>query len=738
MSSVDPSSPVPLDASGAGVWATVLQPVGELASLPAGRSATSPFDDLTGLPFEDPILVFALAVTCFLVAPLVMERYRLPGIVGIILVGALVGPNALGLLERGETIVLLGNVGLVYLMFLAGLEIDLAEFRRNRSRSAGFGLLSFAIPQAVGTLVGVHLLGFGWATALLFASVFASHTLLAYPVVTRFGVGDNRAVTTAIGGTILTDTLALLVLAVVAAAAVGDLTPGFWVQLGVGLTVFFVGTWLLVPRVGRWFFRTVNEESYVEYLFVLAVAFIAAYAAELAGVEAIIGAFLAGLALNPLVPSHGVLMNRTEFVGNAIFIPFFLLSIGMLVDVAVLLDGPATLVIAAALVAMTLATKLGAAATAGWLYDYTPAEVGAVFGLSVGQAAAALAVTLVGFEIGLFDDAVVNAVILLILVISVVAPAATERSARRIAMAADRDYEPGDLPRRVLLPFSRGSEQRESLLDVAILLRDPAAGEPIYAVTVVRPDAGDGDVDAAVAEAEAIHDASSAYAAGAEVSVVSQTRLNHNVASGIAAAATETRASTIVIGWDGASSRTQSTFGTVIDRVLQNTLQQVVVTRVREPLNLTGRVVVVLPPTVEHNAGVHETVHAVKTLASELDAPVDAHVVREGGDGSDERPAHAPDQSIADRYRSLFGSVAPEAPFTVHEIDGWDAVDELLERVTVDDLVVVVSARRGHLGWHPELRTLPKRVATTAPGNFAVVYVPVVRDRDDRRFLRMR
>ncbi len=674
----------------------------------------------TSLPFEDPILVFALAVVCFLVAPILMERYRLPGIVGIILVGALIGPNALGLLDRGETIVLLGNVGVVYLMFLAGLEIDLAEFRNNRAQSVGFGLLSFLVPQVSGTVVGVYLLGFSWLTALLFASVFASHTLLAYPVVSRLGIGDNRAVTATIGGTIFTDTLALLVLAVVAAAAVGDVTVGLWLQLVAGLVLFFGGTWFLVPRVGRWFFRTVHEESYFEYLFVIAVAFVAAYAAEIAGFEAIIGAFVAGLAINPLVPRHGVLMNRVEFVGNALLIPFFLLSVGMLVDFRIVFGTPATLILTGVLVAMTVATKLGAAATAGWLYGYTTDEVGSVFGLSVGQAAAALAVTLVGFEIGLFDDALVNAVVLMILVISVLAPTVTDRYGRNIALAEEQPYELTDTPQRILLPFSQDSKYHEELLDVAMLLRKPDSTEPIYTLTVVRPGSGD-RTDAAVANAEQNLDRSAAYAAGAEVPIDSQTRVTGNVASGIVRAATENRASTVLIGWDGADSRTQSTFGRTIDRVLRQTSQQVVVTRVHSPLNVTERVAVLLPPEIDHNDGFYEAVRSVKILANGLGADLHAYAV--GGD-----PEH---------YRTLLNRVSPDVSVFVHGVDGWSDVYELLEGIAADEFVVAMSARRGRLGWHAELQTLPKRIATTTPGNFAVVYLRAERTGDERRFLEL-
>ena len=228
---------------------------------------------LPPLPFDDPVVIFAIAMAVFFVAPLVFERYRLPGIIGIIVVGAAIGPNGLGLLDRTETFVVLGEAGLVYLMFLAGLEIDLGEFVANRDRSLVFGALSFLVPQGLGMAVGIWLLEFDVLTAALYAAIFSSHTLLAYPIVAQLGIVKNEAVTATIGGTIFTDTAALLVLAIVAGAVAGDLTVGFWASLGLGLVALVAGTWLLIPRLGRWFFRNVSEESYFEFLFVMAVLF---------------------------------------------------------------------------------------------------------------------------------------------------------------------------------------------------------------------------------------------------------------------------------------------------------------------------------------------------------------------------------------------------------------------------------------------------------------------------------
>ena len=678
----------------------------------------------SSLPIDDPVLIFTLALLTFLVTPLLIERARLPGIVGIILAGAAIGPNALGLLERGETIILLGQVGIIYLMFLAGLEIDRRELAESRAESLSFGLLSFVIPQVTGTFVGVFLFGFSWPTALLFASVFASHTLLAFPVISRLGITNNRAVSTTIGGTILTDTLALLVLAIVAAAVGTGLTFGFWLQLAGGLLVFFVGSWLVLPRLASWFFRTVTEDSYFEYLFVMTLLFATAYAAELAQIEAIIGAFLAGLALNPLIPKQGVLMNRIEFVGNALFIPFFLLSVGMLVDLRALVTGIDTLALSAALITMTLVTKYVAAWLAGGLFGYTSAEIHSMFALSAGQAAAALAVTLVGFQLGLFDQTLVNAVVVMILGISVISPAVAERAGREIARE-NQQKSPDTASRldRVLIPFSPASRYKEELLSLALFLREPSSNEPIYTVRVVQPDVNYVATDAAIAAVETADLELKSYAAGAEVDLDSQARIGFNIASEVAAAATEIRATTLVVGWDGAPSRRQQMLGTVLDQILRETTQLVFVSRVHEPLNTTTRIRLVLPPDCQHNDGFEEAIDKITILAKATDATIDGLAI-------DSDPAV---------FEAALSASAPAVPARVDRHSDWDGLLEVFETdCRPTDMIVCLSARRGQLGWHPELQTLPNRIARLAAGNFAIVYLPTVRADDDRRFLTLR
>jgi Kef-type K+ transport system membrane component KefB len=691
------------------------------------RAAAYPME--TGLslepPFEEPVLIFGLAMVVFFIAPLLLERFRLPGIIGIILVGAAIGPDGFGLFADSEGIELLGEAGLIFLMFVAGLEINLNQFIEYKDRSLVFGSFSFLIPQTLGTIVGIYVLDLQLASALLFAAIFSSHTLLAYPVISRLGIAKNEAMTATIGGTILTDTLALLVLAVVIASLGGATGAAFWGQFAIGLTVFFVGVWVVVPRLGRWFFRSHDEESYYEFLFVMAILFLCAILAEVVGVKHIIGAFLAGLALNRLIPESGPLMNRIEFVGNALLIPFFLLWVGTLVDVRAVFAGSETLLIAGSLTVMVVVTKLAASWVTGQLYDYTTDEMLGMFGLSVGQAAAALAIVLIGFEEGVpgFTQDMINGTVLMILVVSVLSPTLVSRSGKALVREEQQEeYDPSDSPQRILVPVSKQSEYREELLDLALTIRDEKSEEPIYTASVVRP-GEEIETEAEVAAIEAEMEAVEEYAAGAEVDLESHTRVSHNIASGIVQSVLENRISTIVIGWDGARSRRQNVFGHIIDQVLTRASQLTLVGRVREPINTTERIVLVLPPGIDHNDGFFEALHTVKRLSEQTGAPI--HGLTTNGN-----PA---------QFERLFEMVEPETPGEVDSIGDWGNVLTVLrDEVDEGDLVVLMSARRDNMGWHNELETLPKSISTLTDGNFIIVYPAKEERADDRRFLQFK
>lgn len=301
------------------------------------------------LPLENPVLVFSLILFIILLAPILLKRFNVPGIIGLILAGVLVGPFGLNFLEKSSAIDLFSTIGLLYIMFIAGLELDLNEFKTNRNKSLLFGLFTFAFPLGIGFPVCYYFLGYDFNASFLTASMFATHTMVAYPIVSALGVAKNRAVAITVGGTILTDTAVLIILAVIIGKSEGNLNANFWVTMTISLAVFSTIVLVLIPKVARWFFRKLESEKHSHYIFVLSMVFLAAFLAEMAGVEPIIGAFLAGLGLNKLIPHSSALMNRIEFIGNSLFIPFFLISVGMLVDIAVIFSGPTALIIAGTL-----------------------------------------------------------------------------------------------------------------------------------------------------------------------------------------------------------------------------------------------------------------------------------------------------------------------------------------------------------------------------------------------------
>ncbi|PKP35973.1 MAG: sodium:proton antiporter, partial [Bacteroidetes bacterium HGW-Bacteroidetes-15] len=283
----------------------------------------------SSLPLTNPVLKFLVILIIILSAPILLNKLKIPHILGLIIAGAIIGPNGFNLLLRDSGIILSGTAGLLYIMFLAGLEINMDEFKRNSSKSLMFGLYTFLIPMILGILSSYYILNLSMLSSILVASMYASHTLIAYPILSKLGVTKSRAVNIAVGGTMITDTLALLVLAVIVGLTTGEVNSAFWIKLSVSILSFGLIVMLLFPIIGRWFLKR-YEDNVSQYIFVLVMVFLGAVLAEAAGIEAIIGAFLSGLALNRLIPSTSPLMNRIEFVGNAVFIPFFLIGVGML------------------------------------------------------------------------------------------------------------------------------------------------------------------------------------------------------------------------------------------------------------------------------------------------------------------------------------------------------------------------------------------------------------------------
>lgn len=665
-------------------------------------------------PLEEPVLIFGFAVLIFLIFPILMGKLRVPSIIGPILAGIIVGPNGLELLARDSTIELLGTVGLLFIMFIAGLELDLDGFKKYRNRSILFGFLSFSIPFILGIIVGLSL-GLSMLSAILFGSIFSSHTLLGYPAISRLGVAKNKAVTTAVGGTLLTDSLALLVLAVITGASEDHLTFGFLIYLIIATTLFAVVVLTLTPYLTKWFFKRSNHEGTIEFNFVLVILFVAGAISLFVKLEPIIGAFLAGLALNRYIYDHGPLMNRISFTANALFIPFFLLSVGMLMDLRVLISSSDALLT----ILLVSITAIGSKLLASWItskvYGYSKTENKVIFGLSTTHAAATLAITLVGYRLGLFDQQIINAVIVIILVTCILGPYFCEKYGRKLAVVQDKTVLDDTLPERILIPMAN-PKTMESLLDLGFLLKKAQkTDEPLYPLTIVQKDLKQASNE--VAQAESMLGHALMYASGADVSAKILTRVDHNIGWGIERAATEERITTIIVGWDGVDVGSQKVFGKVIDNFLEHTYQRSFITSIRQPLNTMERMILILPNNVVYKPGFEDSISIIKSIASQLSATIKGYVIRDD----------------IETYKKVSERVHPNVKIEFQSIDSWNSLFEnALTDVKSTDLVTLLSARKGTVAWHPELETIPKKLASMNHGNFIVFYPTEMKETDIR------
>jgi Kef-type K+ transport system membrane component KefB len=567
------------------------------------------------LPVKNPVLILALTLLIILFAPLFLKRLRIPGIIGLIIAGVIIGPNTLHIIEKSTSFELFSKTGLLYIMFLAGLEIDMQEYKQNRSKSLVFGAFTFFIPIIIGYLVCIYLFNFTLWPALLLASMFSTHTLLSYPIVSNMGIVKNRAVQVSFGGTIITDSAVLILLGVITNVVGGEINSMFWLRLVISLALLCFSVLYLLPKVSRWFFRNLEGQGSSQYIYVLATVFISGFFSELAGVEPIIGAFLAGLALNRVIPHNSVLMNRIIFIGNTLFIPFFLISAGMLVDFRVFFTGTGALVFAGILSLTALVTKWLAAQVTGFIYKYTKYEKRVMFGLSASHAAATLAVIKVGYDVGLFDQNVINGTIILILISCMVSSFVTERAARKIAMTEkEASKKIIDRTERILIPVSN-PENIARLIDLALLIKDPASPEPIYPLSIVEENA---DADEKINVVKKVIDGVVEQISSGDKKVQVLKKVDLSIVDGVARTAKAYSISDILISWKAQQGNSNIIFGNIADNLLVKTRQSVIISKIIQPLNTYNRVVVILTPNAELETGFSLVVRKMNAMMKQL------------------------------------------------------------------------------------------------------------------------
>lgn len=659
------------------------------------------------IPLQNPVLIFSLILAIILLAPILLRKLNIPSIIGLILSGVIIGPFGLNVLEKSSAVDLFSTIGLLYIMFIAGLELDLNEFRSNRFKSILFGVFTFVIPIAIGFPVIYFWFDYDLLPAMLISSMFATHTLVAYPIVSKLGLAKNRAVAITVGGTILTDTGVLIALAVLTGAGEGNTGSDFWMQLGISITLFTLFMMLVVPRIAKWFFRKLESEKYSHYIFVLAVVFFAAFLAEAAGLEPIIGAFAAGLSLNKLIPPSSSLMNRIEFIGNSLFIPFFLISVGMLVNISVLFSGYTAIIIAVVLSVVAITGKWVAAFLTQVIFKFSRAQRRLIFGLSSAHAAAILAVALVGKEAGLVDDTILNGIIILILITCVVSSFVTERASKKIIL------ETGDQPLKaengrhsehILIPVT-SIQKMEKLIDFVALIKDKKSVHPVSLLAVVP---NDEDSESRIIKVRQDLEVCVKYAAATETRLNIAVTIDHHFLSGIVRKSREIMAETIVFPWPDSGTLSDRKSDIRLENILEQIEKTVFICHINKPASSYKRLIIVAPPYIEKESDFGFWMEKTIQLASELKIEM---VFFSNGTTRG---------AIANALILLKNHVSNE----LRPFENWDDFLILSRFIREDDIVLFIGSRKGSFSFNQQLESIPAKLEKYFSRNTRILFYP--------------
>ncbi|HMM10826.1 MAG TPA: cation:proton antiporter [Bacteroidales bacterium] len=664
------------------------------------------------LPLKDPVLIFSIILFIILFAPILLNKLKIPHLIGLIIAGALIGPHGFNLLMRDSSITLFGTVGLLYIMFLAGLEMDLGTFRKNSGRSVVFGMLTFLIPMILGIGAGYYLLNFSMMTSVLLASMFASHTLLAYPIISKLGVQNSRSVVIAVGGTLITDTLALLVLAVIANMATGEISTDFWLRLSISITIFTLIVVFIFPLLSRWFFKK-YDDNILHYIFSLAMVFLGAALAQAAGIEHIIGAFLAGLALNKLIPRTSPLMNRIEFVGNALFIPIFLIGVGMLVDYRAFIRDSETIIVALVMTSVAIFGKFLAAFFTQKIFSLKIYERNIIFGLSNAQAAATLAAVLVGYNIilgydqsgapiRLLNDAVLNGSIVMILITCTIASFAAQRGAQRLALSEMADEQDADTTSERILIALSNKETLNELVNFSMLIKSKNNKHDVIGLHVLN---NDPTRELSEKKADKLLEEAADIASASDVFMRKVLRYDLNLVNGITSAANETKSTDLVLGVQSRKGISDNFLGNLTEGILNKSDLTVWINKAVQPIQTIKRYIIVVPDRAEKEIGFPLWVVKVWNISRNTGARIDFF---------------ASNHTI--EWLQVVQKNHPvEASFT--PFADWDDFLILSREIRENDALMVILSRKGFVSYNEQMAKIPGYLNKYfTSNNFILVY----------------
>ncbi|MBW4897472.1 cation:proton antiporter [Prevotella denticola] len=662
-------------------------------------------------PITDPTLIFFVVLLMILLSPIIMGRLRIPHIIGMVLAGVVVGQYGLDILERDASFELFGRVGLYYIMFLAGLEMDMEGLKKNRNRVAVFGLLTFLIPFAMTYAMASGLLHYTPLGSLLLAAIMASNTLIAYPIVGRYGLTRHTSSTLSVGSSMMALFLALIVMASIVNSFHGGSGIGFWLLFVVKFAAYCAGLILVIPRLTRWFLRRYSD-AVMQFIFILATVFLSAVLSDAVGLEGIFGAFMSGLILNRFVPKVSPLMNRIEFTGNALFIPYFLIGVGMLINVRLLFAGSRILWVVFCLVFFGTQGKAVAAYLAARLFRMPWLSGHMMFGLTSAHAAGAIAMVMVGRQLEtapgryLFGDEVLNGIVIMILFTCVISTVITERAAQRLRL---QEKEEPQLKKdiddeKILIPV-KYPEYADNLVTMATMMRNPRSKRDLVALNVVYDDV---NMRHNQAEGQQLLDHLRHLASASDVPMTTQVRIAANIANGIKHAFKEFQASEILMGLHFHKEVSRGFWGEFTRSLYNGLSRQIIITRIMQPLNTIRRIQVAVPSRAEFEPGFYRWLERLARMAGNLECRVVFH-------GRQDTL-----QLVKEFIRNRFPSVRAE----YEELEHWNELPELATRVREDHLFVIVTARKGTISYKSAMERLPDEVNKCFKGKTLMIIFP--------------
>lgn len=650
-----------------------------------------------------PVSIFFIVLVIILLAPLLLNRLKIPHIIGMIVAGVAVGPYGFDILSDDSSFAIFGQVGLLYLMFLAGLEIDMFHLRLNLRRGLLFGLLTLSVPLLLGVAVSMAVMHLDLITSLMLGAMYAAHTLISYPVAARFGITKAPAVLIAIVGTIIAVAGSLLVIA----TAVNIHAEGYFNAMAIAWLIIRMGLWagaeiFLYPRITRAFFKTYSDRV-TQYVFVLAMVFLAAWTAQLIGVEAVLGAFLAGIVLNRYVPHGSPLMTSIEFVGNALFIPYFLIGVGMMINLRVVLD-PDTLVAAGMMLAVALASKWIPAFIVQKTNGLGACSRKVMFGLTTAHTAVALAVVSLGYSMGILSEVMLNATIVVILVTCAVAPIITAAGASRLKISMlDKDDMIRHTRTNNSLIAVDNPVTAASLVDLGLLMRNDRGRHSFYAIHVRNENSS-----RAKAVSAAALDTALTTAAAANVRMEQIERYDLNTVTGILNAISERDITEVILGMHRRSTVIDTFFGSKVEQLLRSTNRMLIISRCYIPLNTVTRIVVAVPRDAQYETGFSRWVRAVARLTRQIGC----------------RVIFCCHSDIQPLIRGVLYQENYGVRCEFRTIDSLDAMILLAGRILDDDLFVVISSRPHSVSYTDEVTEMPSLLQRNFSRNNIIVIFP--------------